>query len=222
MEIEVVSWDKFNPRKDLKSMPWFRLSGDIGYSETLFELTPEQKWLWIFTLSTCTKKVSGKIHVNPKFFAYHSGVKEQNVLKYMQVFENRGLIRSTNGSERIRTDPIENVPNERTNERTNVRARVRNNFDFDRIYNAYPKKEGKKKGMDICASQIVTMNMFHDLEKAVLNYVTMCNNNKTEKRYIKQFSSFMSCWEDYIEIEIEKNRKQEIEDELESMFQGEE
>lgn len=209
MEIEVVTWEKYNPRKDLKSMPWFRLNADIGYSETLFELNPEQKWLWIFVLSTCTKKCSGRITVNPRFFAYHSGVREQNILKHIQVFVKRGLIRLTNESDRISTDQIENVPNERTNEHNEP---VRTDFDFDKIYALYPRKEGKKKGVEKLIKIILTQTNYDDLSKSVANYAKL--NRQTEKTYIKQFSSFVNCYEDYINIEVEKTFGEKIEEVL--------
>jgi hypothetical protein len=74
----------------------------------------------------------------------------------------------------------------------------KNKFDFDKIYNLYPRKEGKKKGLTICNKIIDTSEKYTDLLKAVENYVKHCKSFKTEIRYIKQFSTFMNCFEDWI------------------------
>ena len=209
MEIKIINWEKFNPRKDLKSMPWFRLSSDIGYSETLFELTVEQKWLWIFVLSTCANKNSDVITVNPRYFSFHSGVKQQNIMKHMEVFENRGLIQPTNVSDRIRTDTIEYVPNEHNehnehNERTNASERLI--FDFEKIYFEYPRKIGKTRGIAKLQKTILNQSDYDLLLLSVQNYAEISRDKQNE--YIKHFSTFVNEWRDYIEIQqTEKPRE---------------
>ena len=76
-----------------------------------------------------------------------------------------------------------------------------NKFDFDAVYSLYPRKAGKKLGLKRCKSQIKTQNKYNKLLTAVKNYSLICQKNCTDKQYIKQFSTFMNCWEDYIEIE---------------------
>ena len=72
-------------------------------------------------------------------------------------------------------------------------------FDIESIYALYPKKEGKKKGMDRLKREIKTYEKFTQLETAVKNYNFKCQD--TDIQFIKQFSSFASCWEDYFSIE---------------------
>lgn len=72
-------------------------------------------------------------------------------------------------------------------------------FDFEYIYALYPKKVGKTKGMIKCKSQIKTLEKYDQLVDAVNNYKKQ--TAKTESKYIKHFATFMSCWEDYIEID---------------------
>lgn len=83
-------------------------------------------------------------------------------------------------------------------------------FDFDLIYKNYPRKLGKLKGLEICRRTIKTQQDFEDLKKSVNNYSTYCKTENTEKKFIKHFSTFMGCWKDFIEIEIEIDQKQKI------------
>ena len=85
-----------------------------------------------------------------------------------------------------------------------VRGRGRgrgNNIKEDeilKIYETYPRKEGKRKGVDKLKSQLQTPEDLESFKKAVLNYSSHCLNRNIELQYIKQFSTFVSCWEDWI------------------------
>jgi hypothetical protein len=63
------------------------------------------------------------------------------------------------------------------------------------VYAAYPRKEGRKKGLQRCKTQITTRSKFDALTRAVVNYAATI----TDTTYAKHFDSFMSCWEDYID-----------------------
>lgn len=125
MKIEIPNWEEYNPRKDLKSMPWFRVQSDIGYSETLFGLDPDAKWFWIFLLSTCARKMKAEISYNLDYFSFHSGLSRKRVESALQVFESRGLVRITNESDRFTNESVPNITN-RTNrtERTEQEAKA--------------------------------------------------------------------------------------------------
>jgi hypothetical protein len=71
-------------------------------------------------------------------------------------------------------------------------------LDIESIYAVYPRKEGKKKGMEKLKREINSHEKFTQLQVAVKNYAIKCKD--TETRFIKQFSSFASTWEDYLEV----------------------
>ena len=105
--ITVSKWEEYNPRKDLKSMPWFRIAADIGYSPTLYKLPVEAKWLWIFILSTCAKNISDTIEMEIDYLADYSDVSAENIKKYLTEFERRKLILlNPIESDRIRSSQI--------------------------------------------------------------------------------------------------------------------
>ena len=78
-----------------------------------------------------------------------------------------------------------------------VRAQPLPSFDFDRIYAMYPRLgAGKKQGLEKLKKKITTLDKYELLEQAVLNYAKLCES--VEDKYIKMFSTFVNCWEDYI------------------------
>ena len=69
---------------------------------------------------------------------------------------------------------------------------------MNEIYELYPRKIGKKLGLERLKRKFLNDKIsLMDVERAVIKYRDECLNNKTEKQYIKHFSSFLLAWEDY-------------------------
>ena len=81
------------------------------------------------------------------------------------------------------------------------KERINNaHLDFETLYQKYPRKIGKKKGIDICLRKIKTQSDFEKLDQAIKNYSEYCDNHQTDKKFIKHFSTFMGSWEDWIGV----------------------
>lgn len=220
MEIEIRNWEKYNPRKDLKSLTWLRLDSDIGFSESLFGLSAEARWLWIFLLSFSAKKNKSCLILDFDYISFHSSVKKDNISKHIESFLEKGLILIKTDSSRIRTDTIENVSYERTNEHNEhngnerayalvdssidvsniecIASKKKNEFDLELLYAEYPRKEGKKIGLQRLGKIINTKEKYDSVLTAIINYSHQVKDSET--RFIKQFSSFISVWEDYLQL----------------------
>lgn len=75
-------------------------------------------------------------------------------------------------------------------------------FDFEKLYAKYPRKMGKTNGIKKCKRLIKTQTDFELLEKAIDNYNREIVCAQTETRFIKHFSTFLSSWKDYLEVDI--------------------
>ncbi len=72
-------------------------------------------------------------------------------------------------------------------------------FDFESVYKSvYPRHEGKSGGMRAAKRQVTTQAKYERWCSAVKNYAAHVAGRATE--HIKQFDSFMTCWEDYAEF----------------------
>ncbi len=76
-------------------------------------------------------------------------------------------------------------------------------FDFEAVYAKYPRKEGRKQGLQRFKAQITTRLKYDALVRAVGNYASATADS--DPKYIKQFSSFMNCWEDYVDGAVPRN-----------------
>jgi len=74
-------------------------------------------------------------------------------------------------------------------------------FDFEIIYKAYPRKIGKKKGIEKLKATVKDEKDFQLVLTAVNNYAAYCKKEKTEGRYIMHFSTFINQWQDWAQDE---------------------
>ena len=72
-------------------------------------------------------------------------------------------------------------------------------FDFESLYEKYPRKVGKAAGLRKAKVQIKTLEAYEELRTAIARYTNYCIAQKTEPRFIKHFSSFMSDWRDWLD-----------------------
>lgn len=109
--------------------------------------------------------------------------------------------------------PSLTLTNLNTNMSDSPKGKSRRVFDFESLYNKYPRKEGKQKGLLTCRVQIKTEADFSLLSKAIDSYITHCAKNATDPKYIKMFSTFMNSWRDWLDpqtgtaINLSENKK---------------
>ena len=76
-------------------------------------------------------------------------------------------------------------------------------FDFASVYASYPRKEGKAAGLAKAKKQIKTAAQFSKLQGAVKHYAAQVARDRTDPQFVKHFSTFMGCWEDYVEAPVD-------------------
>lgn len=151
--IRVNNFEKFNPRKDLKRMPWVRLENDYYDREALFDEDPLTCYLFVFLLCQCAQKNKEEINFNKKFFLAKSRLDADVFDHALLRLERKGVIAVTypgesgnsNGHDRTRSDSIGFVPNV-TNERNGTNVTERNGTE--RGDGASPARKKTKGAID--------------------------------------------------------------------------
>jgi len=92
-------------------------------------------------------------------------------------------------------------------------ANASESFNFDAIYQEYPRKEGKMNGINKLKKIIKSQDQFNLVLEASKKYNRHCKDFKIETRYIKLFSTWVNGehWNDVYERKI-------TEQELADMF----
>lgn len=81
-------------------------------------------------------------------------------------------------------------------------------FDFDFIYNLYPKKIGKASGLKKLRSKIKSQKKYDEVLQATKNYAEFVRLNKTDAQYIKHFTTFVNNYQDWIDLNVSEQKSQ--------------
>jgi hypothetical protein len=193
--ITINGWDKFNPRKDVRAASWFRLEHGFIEDPDFFDFSIEEKFCWIYLLSIAAKKRGSTFLLNANHAIRVCGIKRGSLDSALQKLQELQII-AVGVTDTLRERTATNV---RTDERT-----IPQIFDLESLYSNYPRKEGKKKGLQIAKSQIKDLDQFKKLEMAITNYGKKISIEKIEPKFIKHFDTFMNCWTDYLELQTTK------------------
>lgn len=70
--------------------------------------------------------------------------------------------------------------------------------DFEKLWKLYPRKEGKKKAFETYKRAIKNGTTNKEIQTGIVNYLTQIKVQGTDKKYIKQGSTWFNgeCWND--------------------------
>lgn len=207
--IEIIHWDKYNPRKDLKATSWVRLQNSLFEDPNFIEFNQAELLFWIYLLSMASKKQSGRIKLSLAHAIRIGRFTERDVNGAItKLIEAECILlpdwpRTPTSHARHVDDTLRTNETNVTNE-TNIYADPPVSepliLDFEKLYEEYPRKEGKAEGIKVCEAKIKTKHDYDKLLSAVRRYRDQCKQEGTEKQYIKHFSSFMNKgrWKDWL------------------------
>lgn len=218
VKIKIINWEKYNPRKDIKSMSWFKLSNNIYNSPSLHGLSNDSRWMFICLLCISSIKSCSDIDVDvlyicdraaihPLTFNKHISVLEKH--KLIQVLENNYITESVMQNRINKSRIDKNRLDKSIYTADTIAADAANDFDFEKLWNLYPRKLGKRGAFRHFKATVKNENDWNDINKALKNYLIYCEDK--EIQFIKHGSTWFYNWQDWIFYE-EKNNKQDSND----------
>ena len=108
----------------------------------------------------------------------------------------------------------ENCPDNNTSTNKNIRASSTLESDFEKLWKLYPKKIGKKPALAAykrAMSRKKNPATNRQIQDGIVAYRQLINSKGTEKRFVKDGSTFFNqeSWNDYLEIVKEERDEQE-------------
>lgn len=119
VELEILNWDKYNPRKDLKTTSWLRLSNTTLEDPDFYDFAHAELLTWIYILSLASKKQSGLVRVHLGHLERIRGIKESEAKGAIEKLQQLQCVRVTGASVYADDAPTLRAQHT-TNERTNV------------------------------------------------------------------------------------------------------
>lgn len=203
IDIEVVNWDKHQPkRNDVKNPTWFKLKHDLLDDPVIYSLSPIEFKIWIYFLTQCSKQNTSSIRVNTGLMQTMYRLRTDHVQSCIFKLEQYQIVRVVSRNAHVTLDKIRI---DKIREDVLVSAKPpkeeKQKFDIELLYKNYPKRNGsqnKKTGLKRFEDFIKTAEMYARIEKSIHNYAAWCKeNNKTGTELVKQFGNFLSIWEEY-------------------------
>lgn len=150
-------------------------------------------------------EIVGKKIVIPSFVEFQYGQLNPNnrahqsvILKLKKIAPSKGLKRSLQG--RKDKDKDKDKDKEILLERESEGKPFKiSEEQLKTLYAEYPRKEGRLKGLQRAKVELKTLEAYQECLEAIRRYKAHLNANKTECQFIKQFSTFMGCWRDFLD-----------------------
>lgn len=197
--VRIKNWDKFNPLKEeLHNRFWVSqdIFQDIGFSR----LTISGKVLWLYLLTLCSRKGRDTTEILLRQCGLTTNLRPSKCRVELLKMSDYGMLDIVTQSdhfarreEKRKEENIAQAPQKPRVERVSFKN------DFEEIYREYPRKVGKKKGIERLNASIKTPEELNRFRAAVRAYTKYVAKQKIEGRYIKHFSAFVSTWEDWLD-----------------------
>lgn len=220
ISFRLAIYDEFIPTSSLKSdWTYFKFPLNYRYKKWAFNLTPSEIGIVLDLVQFCIANKSPIVPDMDQIRIRNRSVPDQNWIRHFKKFIENQVITDTSDPTNILTNILTNstthpsdaleFPSVDKKKKTKQAVKekpqaaeeqnAQPTYDFDAVYNNYPRKEGRKKGEQIFKREIKTFEDYELLKTAIENY--RIKTKDTEKQFIKQFGTFMNNWRDYIERE---------------------
>lgn len=202
MQLEIINFEKFNPRTDRKKHSWFRLENDFINDEKLFKLSPIEKFVWIGLLAFRSKKMEQIFDLDLEYLAEQLKVKKNIISSAIQKLSNAKALKIhepvITGNQSVSTG---SPTNERTDEQTNSECAEK---EFETAWEKYPNKVDKGDARLRYFRLIKTSEDAKLLLEAIPKYVSNCHR---ENRKYKHFATFLGTegnprWQEWVNFKL--------------------
>jgi hypothetical protein len=138
-----------------------------------------------------------------KNFTKHQKIDRPSSFRFIPDTTKHNVLELFHSSSTVATLDEGSSSNVKVKVNVKVKDNVKNVFDLNLIYQAYPKKSGKKKGIESLERIINTQDQFDNILHGSKNYKDLCDEDDTPQKYIKSFSTWVNAagWDDEFETQ---------------------
>lgn len=226
--VEIMNWKKYQNREIKTASVWLRLQNDFIDNPNFSEFSSDERVVWIHALCCASKLNTALIHVplqcSHQRLYRHTGIDENTFHQTFQKLKKLQIvkIRTTRGryagdaseiADDTQTTPYEDVTLRRRYEDVTKTKSPKGYFDFESLYQKYPLKRGKAKGLAKAKTIIRTQEQFDALSKAIDRYAADIIARGVEAKFIQHFSTFMNgTWHEWLDADVGTTAAQQAED----------
>jgi len=210
--VTIPNWEKYNPRSDRTNFSWFRFENRFFHDQTVYELGTNSKLLCVFLFCEVSRNAGRPTEVNLDYVSGLLTIRRSQLLRDLNELRASGMISFDDvimtASRRHRASfgcPTIQDKTDETRQTYSRAKKPREEFDLKSLYEKYPRKLGKAKGLAKASRDVKTEADFQALAVAITRFVEFHKKAGTEEKFIPHFSTFMSAWRDWTEPETGKS-----------------
>lgn len=215
MELQFLNWEKYNKRRGgIKTPVWFAFNDKFFLDPIIMEMSNEEKLSLIFLLCEASQQnANGFLIVSETKFTRLTNIDtihlESTISKLL-----KSKVAIARRTRRVHHTTRQDITRHNITEKSLPDGRE-SAFDFEILYQNYPRKIGKAKGIATLVKTIKSQSDYEALARAIENYAKDIKKKQTEEKYIKHFSTFIGskenqAWRDYVDLEVEPKRKEKV------------
>lgn len=200
--LRLINAEQYIKRRDIQNPSWIALPINLLDSPDFFGISGNEFKAFFYIISMHAKLKKYEFKINIDHCCHNLLIDQSELISVLNKLDQKmwqvvDFIEDVTPTTRRRTATVQYSTLQNTFDRSNPTASI--TFDFEKIYKKFPKKVGKKKGLQKLSREIKTQTDFDNFSQAVDKYISFCAANKTSQQFIKQFDSFVTVWRDYLE-----------------------
>lgn len=140
IELEVLNWGKYNPRKDVKHPSWFAMSNRVLENTDLFDFTADEFKAFVYILCQASQQGSSTIQLKPAHAHRVCGIVEGVLLNAIEKLISAQICERTSRPRNAHvTQPVR--PREPTDKQTDIHNILENNENQKEVFEGLKTKE---------------------------------------------------------------------------------
>jgi hypothetical protein len=198
--VTVLSWDKHNPRKDIKHPAWFALSNRVTEDPKLFALTGDEFKAWIYVLCQASQKNNATVEIFFEHASRAGGISVDAMKSALAKLSSAGVtetLRTRTQSVRKRTrtsrdTTLQTLQTDTTNSIAHAKA-------FASFWEGYPNKKGKTKAEALYKKILANGESPEALLTAREKYREQLKKEGTDAKFILHGPTFLARYKDFLD-----------------------
>lgn len=198
LEVEIINWEKYNPRKDIKHPRWFAFDNRMLESAQFFHFTADELKAWVYLLSQASQKSNSKIELFFEHAERVCGIKRKSFEAALEKLEKIQVVHVS-----VR-DPYASVQNPTatlhyTTLQTNKHNTAAYTSDFEIFYLGYPRKMKRGEALKAYLRERKSGANAEDLLLAREKFLSYHKAKCTEEDFIPYPATMLSGWRDWLD-----------------------
>lgn len=208
MIIEIVNWDGYQQRKDVKHCFWFRLSHELIFDHEFYDFTGGEFKAWIYLLSLASKTNKAKILINYEHAEQRCRLSQSDINGAVEKLVRNQCIRVQRNEDVTSTSRTRNVnvtaDKKRLDKKKNMSAfRQTYTPEFEIIWKQYSRVCDKKEAFDAFRNLNLSPDDLTLLALAIDRY----KQNEPDKKWRWHLGRFLkSDWR----VHLDSNQPQKL------------